>query len=51
MPESRDQAVGAERDSYPGTGEPFEHTIHGGLDAGIDEVGAVAGAPAVSAVM
>jgi len=42
-----DQAVGTEWDGYAGAGERFKCTIHGGLDAGINKVGAVAGAPAV----
>jgi len=44
------QAVEAERDCYAGAGDRFEHTVRGSLDAGIDEFGVVAGAPAVGTV-
>jgi len=45
-----DHAVGAEWDSYTGDNEYYEHTVHGGLDAGIDEVGAVGRTPTAGAI-
>ena len=45
-----DQAARAGQDGYAVTSKHFEHTIHGGLDAGIDQVGPVAGAPRVGTV-
>jgi len=44
------QAVGAERDGYAGASERLEHIICSSLDAGFNEVGAVARAPAVGAI-
>jgi len=45
-----DHIVGAKWDGYAGTGERFEHTIRGSLDARFDEVGTVARAPAIGVV-
>ena len=45
-----DQAVRAKWDGYVSTGEHFKHSICGSLDAGIDEVGAIAGTPAAGDV-
>ena len=41
-------AVRAERDDY--ADEHYKHTIRGGLNAGIDEVGAIGGTPAVGVI-